>query len=168
MAEPQQIHEPEESREGKNFEKLMASVGYLMYEWTLLDRAVLDQIRQLRMSDGVSSGSSGKARSSFSERLAEWQALVSQKTRRNAFAATLLSDLSSQAERLNRRRKLIVHHFSGASAGDAGGEMSIYYAEGGIATARASETMLTQRELSLLVEEVRGCRAGIEGLLELI
>lgn len=168
MAEIATFFDHEQGRESAEFKTLMASVGYLMFHWTLLDRAVLDQIKELRMSEGENAATSAKSRSSFSERLAEWQALVSQRSRRNPVAANLLSDLSSQAERLNRRRKLIAHHFSGASASDAQGEPSIYFSEGGIATLRSSQTRLTQRELSVMIEEVRGCRAGIEGLQRLL
>jgi hypothetical protein len=55
----------------------MAGVGYLMFYWTLLDQAVLDGIQHLRTFEGEAGKS--KPRATFAERLAEWQALASQK-----------------------------------------------------------------------------------------
>lgn len=146
------------------FRALMASLGYLMFHWTALDRAVLDQIRQLRLADGEQTTTSLKVRATFSERLAEWQALISQRSRRNVRVGNLLGELSAQAERLNRKRKLIAHHFSGAAGPHADGEAAIFYSEGGVATPRASHARLTQSELSELIAEVRDCCARIEGL----
>lgn len=154
--------------ESVEFRELMASVGYLMFYWTLLDRAVLGQIRQLRMSEGEQVATSMKVRGTFSERLAEWQALISQRNRRNMRVGNRLSELSSQAERLNRKRKLITQHFSGATDADGGEEASIFYSESGVATARASHARLTQSELNALIAEVRDCCAGIEALRELV
>ena len=150
------------------FRELMASVGYLMFYWTLLDRAVLGQIRQLRMSEGEQVATSMKVRGTFSERLAEWQALISQRNRRNMRVGNRLSELSSQAERLNRKRKLITQHFSGAADVDGGEEAAIFYSESGVATARTSHARLTQSELSALIAEVRECCAGIEALREMV
>ena len=162
-AERQSVEREGAEYERAEFRELMASVGYLMFHWTLLDRAVLNQIRRLRMSEGEQITTSMKVRGTFSERLAEWQALISQRNRRNMRVGNRLSELSSQAERLNRKRKLITQHFSGASDGD-GGEPAIFYSEGGVATARDAHARLTQRELSALIAEVRECCAGIEAL----
>ena len=38
--------------EGGELDRLMQSLGYVLLHWTLLERAFLDDIRRLRMSDG--------------------------------------------------------------------------------------------------------------------
>lgn len=158
----------EPAHDSAEFKILMASVGYLMFYWTLLDHAVLDGIKHLRTFEGGTGGRSSKGRATFSDRLAEWQALVSQKSRKNVHAANLLGDLASQAERLNRKRKLIIQNFTGASQGDEEGGSAIFYSEAGVTAPRPTQSRLTQSELNSLIEEVRCCRYGIEGLQKLL
>jgi len=156
----------EPAHDSPEFRDLMAGVGYLMFYWTLLDRAVLDGIKHLRTFEGEAGNS--KARATFAERLAEWQALVSQRSRRNLQTANMLGDLASQAERLNRKRKLIVQSFTGASHGNEEGGPAIYFAEAGITVPRSAQMRLSLPELHALIEEVRLCRHAIEGLQKLL
>ena len=152
----------EPAHDSAEFRDLMAGVGYLMFYWTLLDQAVLHGIQHLRTFEGEAGKS--KARATFAERLAEWQALASQKSRRNLQAANRLGDLASQAERLNRKRKLIVQSFTGASHGNEEGGSAIYFAEAGITAPRSGQMRLSHAELNALIEEVRSCRYAIESL----
>ena len=154
--------------EGPAFRSLMASVGYLMFEWSLLEHALLDEIKQLRMAEGRTETTPSKPRGAFSERLAEWQALVSQQSRRNLRVGNLLGELSSQAERLNRRRKSVAQQFVGASGPDDAGPPAIYVSDGGVGALRSLQTRITQDDLDKLIEETRACRRGITELLSLI
>lgn len=152
---------------GAEFKNLMAGIGYLMFHWSQIDVAVFEEIKRLRMSEGEHNGTSSKARGTFSERLAEWQALVSQKSRRNPQALNRLSDLARQAELLNRKRKLFVQNFTGASGINQNNDLAIYASEGGITAPRSAQSRLTQVELEALIDEIRQCQSGIEGLLSM-
>lgn len=150
------------------FAALMSSIGYLMFEWSLLEHALLDEIKRLRVAEGRTETTPSKPRGAFSERLAEWQALVSQRCRRNLRVGNALGELSSQAERLNRRRKAVAHHFVGASGHEDGGEPAIYVSEGGVGALRSAQARVTLDELHGLIDEARICRHGIAELLSTI
>ena len=73
--------------DGAVLDQLMMSLGYVMLHWSQLERAVLDEIKRLRSAEGDTGESSIRARGAFTERLAEWRAVVSLKSRRNLKAA---------------------------------------------------------------------------------
>ena len=97
--------------ESAAMDALMERLGYVMLHWSLLERAVLQEIKRLRSADGDTGESSIRGRGAFSERLAEWQALVSLKGRRNAKIANEVGEIASKAERLRRTRNLLAQHF---------------------------------------------------------
>ena len=160
------IKSSEQEPENAETDKLMMSLGYVMLHWSLLERAVLDDIRRLRKVDGDNE-TSVRARGSFSERLAEWRALVSLKSRRNPAAATEVGEIASQAERLRRMRNLIAHHFTGAEETESG-ERQVLVSEGGISSLRASQTAFSTAQLDTLISEMRVARLRILGLKDVL
>lgn len=132
----------------------MKTIGYVLLNWSMLERAVIDDIKRLRISDGDSGTTTARARGSFNERLAEWRALVSLKSRRNPEAAREVAEISSQAEQLCRSRNLIAHHFAGVEkTGD--GNWLIYASENGIASLRTAQTAFTLDRLDELNAQMR-------------
>lgn len=142
------------------FEKLMATVGRVLFHWSLLDQAVIEDIRRLRAESGSMQTSVLRIRGSFSERLAEWRALLSLKSRRNPPLAEAVLVTSNQVERLRQKRNLIADHFVGASPGDEAGEPYIvcFQGERGANTATGR---ITQSELTQLIEEMNSCRESV-------
>lgn len=159
---------PGTEADGHVMDRLMCSMGYVMLHWSLLERAFLEDIRRLRMGDGDSGESSIRARGAFSERLAEWRALMSLKTRRNPEAALEVGELATLAERLRRQRNLIGQHFVGAMAGDSDGGPAILISEGGVSSMRSAQQPLTQAALDGLRAEMDDCRRRITLLAELL
>ena len=146
---------------------LMRDLGYILLEGSLLERAVLNDIKRLRMVDGDSGEASIRTRGVFSERLAEWRALVSLKSRRNPAASQEVGEIASQADRLCRTRNLLTHHFAGVEA-SADGEHYILVSEAGISAVRASQTVFTSGQLNDVLTEMRDVRRRIARLKDIL
>ena len=145
---------------GAAFEKLMASVGRVLFHWSLLDEALIEDIRRLRAASGSMQTSVLRIRGSFNERLAEWRALLSLKSRRNPPLAEAVLVASNQVERLRQKRNLIAHHFVSASAGGDGTEPYIVCFEGERG-ANTGTGRITQSELTALIDEMESCRQRV-------
>jgi len=139
------------------FNKLMASVGSLLLHWHQLDQALIDDIRRLRSEGGDVQTTMLRVRGSFSERLAEWRALLSLKSRRNPPLAEAVLDVANQVERLRQKRNLVAQHFAGASVRREDGEPAILCAEGDRGALNVSTVRITQSELSALIAEMDRC-----------
>jgi hypothetical protein len=50
---------------------VIKAVGYVLLNWSMLEQAVVAEIRRLRLVDGDSGATTARARGSFNERLAE-------------------------------------------------------------------------------------------------
>ncbi len=135
-----------------NRHALMREFGYVLLNWSVLERAVVDDIRRLRMVDGDSGVSTARARGSFIERLAEWRALASLRSRRNSEAALEVAETSSETERLCRIRNLLAHYVAGAEAIEEG-RWVVLVSEHGVASAR-SQTAFTIEQLAELNEQM--------------
>lgn len=149
--------EPAHYDSGPAFTKLMASVGSLLYHWCQLDQVLIEDIRRLRSEGGDVQTTVLRVRGSFSERLAEWRALLSLKSRRNPRLAEAVLDVSNQVERLRQKRNLIAQHFSGASTRREDGEPFISCSEGDRGALNASVVRITQSELTALINEMERC-----------
>jgi hypothetical protein len=139
------------------FLRLMASVGLLMFHWSRLDEALVADIRRLRAEGGSVQSSIVRVRGSFTERLAEWRALLSLKSRRNPGLAEAVLDLSNALERLRQKRNLVAQSFSGASLA---GEPHILCSVAG-AGAVSEAARITQSELNILIDEMDRCAIRI-------
>ena len=146
--------------DGAVLDQLMMSLGYVMLHWSQLERAVLDEIKRLRSAEGDTGESSIRARGAFTERLAEWRALVSLKSRRNLKAAKEVGEIASHAERLRRIRNLLAHHFIGIEK-DQAGEYSVLVSEGGVSSLRSTHAAYTAEQISQLVKDMADARARV-------
>lgn len=149
-------------------DQLMQSLGYVLLHWSLLEKAFTHDVRRLRLGEGNFSESSSRARGGFSEKLAEWRALMSLKSRRDPHIAQEVGELSTLAERLQRQRNLIAQHFVGASTDPSEGEPALLMSEGGVGSSRASGQVVTQSELDHLIAELEDCRRRVIRLPEIM
>ncbi len=147
-------------------DRLMRSLGYLLLHWSLLEHAFIDDIQRLRSSEGSFAETPRRLRGGFSEKLAEWRALMSLRTRRFPTAAKEVGDLSALAERLRRQRNLITQHFMGATVDASEGEPALLVAEGGVGSRRLTQQVVTQSQLDQLIDELDNCRRRIKRLEE--
>jgi len=137
----------------------MASVGNLIFYWSLLEAELADDIRRLRSGSG---DLPARMRGSFSEQLAEWRALVSLKARRNQELAEAAFTLTNEIEGLRQKRNLVTHHFAGATARREDGEPHIVCRPG--ERGNSKTIAITQSELTELIEEIDRCRLGLRGI----
>jgi hypothetical protein len=142
--------------EPEGLAELLATLGLLLYRWSILEQTLSEEIKRFRMAGGDSEASL-RIRGSTSERLGEWRALVSQRTRRDAAMAAAVSALSTRIERNRRDRNLIARDFEGATPASSGNEASISC--GGPLSGHTASTMRTfsLTELRGLAQEIDGC-----------
>jgi hypothetical protein len=157
LDEPLLDHAPE-------MDRLMRSLGYLLLHWSLLEHAFVADVQRLRSSEGSFAETPRRLRGGFSEKLAEWRALMSLRTRRYPTAAKEVGELSTLAERLRRQRNLITQHFMGATVDASEGEPALLVAEGGVGSMRLAQQVVTQSELDQLINELDDCRRRISRL----
>ncbi len=143
------------------FAKLMESVGLLLFHWSRLEEALVEDIRRLRAEGGGSQTSIVRVRGSFSERLAEWRALLSLKSRRNPTLAEAVLAVANRLERLRQKRNLVAHQFAGAAI-DYGETFVICAAVGGGTS--GDFTRLSQTELSTIIGEMVECADEVRRL----
>ena len=151
--------------EGPGFDRLMSLVGQALYHWSLLDDALRDAISGLR-STGTAGDGSHRARALFGERLAEWRALLSQRSRRNPQLAETVLEIGNDVERLQQARKLIGEHFCGATAGKADEEPAIYCRHGKSLGGTSTTKRITLTELQKLIFEMDECREHVMSLAD--
>jgi hypothetical protein len=68
--------------EPEGLAELLSTLGLLLYRWSVLDQKLSEEIKHFRMEGGDSEASL-RIRGSAGERLGEWRALISQRTRRS-------------------------------------------------------------------------------------
>ena len=142
------------------FQRLMASVGSLMFYWSRLEDELVEDVRRLRI-EIEGSASRVRGRKSFSDRMGEWRALQSQKTRRKPDRAKAVEALANEMEQLKQTRNLVAHDFSGASARPEDEEPFISCGSGDRGSPNAAPTRITQSELTKIIEAIDQCRARI-------
>ncbi|MDT9600164.1 hypothetical protein [Sphingosinicella rhizophila] len=142
------------------FDALMCCVGHLLYEWSMLEKALVDEIRRFRTKGG-DTGTSLRIRSSATERLAEWRALLSRPARRDQQLADEVADLSSSFERLRRDRNLIAHHFEGAAEA---ADTRQPFITCGMPHAAGSGRDFARADLLGMIDQIRNCGARLTKL----
>jgi hypothetical protein len=141
--------------------KLMEEVGFVLYYWSRLEEALVADIRRLRSESGGVQTSLYRVRGSSSERLAEWRALMSLKSRRNPALTAEVLEVTNEMERLRRKRNLIAHHFVDACAEGEEAEPFIVCVEGDRTGSDERSGRILQSELSAIIEEMDGCALRI-------
>jgi hypothetical protein len=145
------------------FHDLMAGVGYLLFQWSLLDTSLDEEIGQLRRASGDPMGAPGRTRT-VNERLAEWRALLGRGRRRHADHYAAVERVAASIQELQRRHMLIA---AGFVAGTVDAAPAIGCAPIG-RTGGVGERM-TLRDLRGTIEDMEMCRsemALLRGLCE--
>ena len=146
------------------FQKLMASVGSLMFYWSRLEDELAEDVRRLRTEiEGPSSFVRGPG--TFRDRMRDWRGLLSQKTRRKPDLAEAVAALANEMEQLRHTRNLIAHNFSGASARPEDGEPFISCRLSGQGSSDAKPVRITLSELTQKIEAIDLCRVRIRSVV---
>jgi hypothetical protein len=156
-----ELADPAEGAADPAFERLMASVGHLLFKWSLLEDALIDEIRRLRLEGGGTQTSIIRVRGSFSERLAEWRALLSLKSRRNPGLTTTVTGLANQMEQLRQTRNLVADQFAGASARKEEGEPFICCSQGERGASKGAVRRISQSELTKVIADIDASRRAL-------
>jgi hypothetical protein len=139
---------------------LMTSIGRLIYHWSLLEDALADDIRRLRMEiEGRTT--LVRVRGSFSDRLREWRGLLSQKTRGKRVLAAAVEKLANEMEQLKLRRNLVGHDFTGAFPGPDDSEPFILCAPRDRGTIHVEPMRITLSQLNETIDAIDRCRQRI-------
>jgi hypothetical protein len=139
-----------------DFERLMASIGSLMFHWCLLEDSLTDEVRRLRI-ESEGDASLIRIRGSFNDRLREWRGLLSQKTRRKPELAEAVAALANEMEQLRHKRNLIAHDLAGASA-EPDEEPHIRCSPRERSSLSSEVTRITLAELIEATEAIDRCR----------
>jgi hypothetical protein len=143
-------------KEPEDLAGLLSTLGLLLHRWSILEKTLSEEIKRFRMAGGDTE-TSLRIRGSVSERLGEWRALISQRTRRDAAMAEAVSALSTRIERNRRDRNLITKDFEGVAPRNNEQEASISCG-GPLSGHSASATRtFSLSELRALVQEIDAC-----------
>jgi hypothetical protein len=145
---------------GAALDELMMHVGRVLYHWSLLDQALVADIRRLR-NEGGDQNTVSRVRGSFGERLAEWRALLSVKSRRNPKLIEAILDVTNRMERLRQKRTLLTDRFADVIMDEAGGSPAVRVGASERETS-AGQVTITSSELCQWVEEMDDCRRRLD------
>ncbi len=97
-----------------SFHDLMAGVGYLLFQWSEVERTLDEEVLALRRAAGNIAVGPGRART-MNERLGEWRALLGRGRRRNAEHDAAVDLLAERVQDLCRMRNLVATGFVSAA-----------------------------------------------------
>lgn len=137
------------------FHDLMASIGYLLFQWSLLDHNLDEEIDHLRRAGGETICTPARART-LNERLAEWRALLGRGRRRKVdhFAVESIGERILDFQRL---RNLVATGFVSASPDAA--EPAIRCAHGASRRNVADAVEMNVADILSLIEAMEACRS---------
>jgi hypothetical protein len=141
------------------FHDLMASVGYLLFQWGLLDTSLDTEIAQLRRAGGEIAATLGRART-VNERLAEWRALLGRGRRRRAEHHAAIEGVAARVQEFHRLQGLIAAGFVAAAADDeAHGEPAIRCSHPASRHTGADDVRMTIRDILDTIDAMELCRS---------
>ena len=146
-----------------SFHDLMASVGYLLFQWSLLDRSLDAEIAHLRRAYGDVLARPCRART-VNERLAEWRALIG-RGRRRATDPQAVESIGLCFQDLQRIRNLVATGFASATAD--GGEAAIACSLGVSRHGVADEVRMTIGDILNAIDAMELCRSELALLRDL-
>lgn len=139
-----------------SFHDLMAGVGYLLFQWSLMERSLDEEIGALRRAAGDVATGPTRLRT-VNERLGEWRALLGRGRRRNAAQYAAAERLGEQVQDYLRLRNLVATGF--ASATIDGPQPMIRCAVGQRGGAASDEVGFTLDDLLAAIDGMEGARA---------
>lgn len=146
------------------FKEMMAAIGYLIFEWSLVERDLGQAIIRLRSSSGDLAPSRNRLRATASERLAEWRALHSRRRRKDVPFQLAVEALGDRIQALARLRTLVGQGFAGASADFEAGSDPWIMCASNISGLGSPDVRLTLGQLAAATEEMAECRRELTAL----
>lgn len=137
------------------FHELMASVGYFLWQWSLLEQGLNEEIAQLRRAAGDVSGRPCRPRT-LNERLAEWRALIG-RGRLRGQDQQAIETVGLRIQEFHRLRNLVVTGLAPATC-DGGGP-AIRCAHGPSRLGAADEIRMGLPDMLDTIEAMEACRA---------
>jgi len=147
-----------------SFHELMAAIGFLMFQWSVLEHHLGEEIIQLRSKSGDLAPSRNRLRSTASERLAEWRALQSRRRRRDGSFQQAVDDLAGEIQMLTRIHTLVTHGFVTAGADGDGGEEPWIMCSSANSGLGSPDTRLALSELKAAIQQMIECGAKLIAL----
>jgi hypothetical protein len=138
------------------FSDLMSKVGYFLFYWSNLEKALIDAIREDRSGTGRPSD---RVVGSFSERLNLWRELTTQLPV-NENRAQLVDQIARQALSLRDIRNTIVHGLMGGNSIPNTGPGHIQCALGGYDKPTGEIVRYSMEDLEHITKAVDACRRG--------
>lgn len=135
------------------FSDLMSKVGYFLFHWSNLERALSEAIREAR-------GASGSSRvvGAFSERLELWRDLAIQSSAKGK--SDLVGEIARQAACLRRIRNYIVHGLKGGDSMPATGQGYVECAIGGYDNPTGGSVRYSLDDLEHFAQAADACCRG--------
>ena len=137
------------------FHDLMASIGYMLFQWGLLDTSLDSEIAQLRRASGDKVATLGRART-VNERLAEWRALLGRGRRRRADDHAAIEAVAERVQEFHRLHSLVAAGFVAAPADD---EPAIRCAHPASRHSGADDVRMTIRDILDTIDAMELCRS---------
>lgn len=141
------------------FKDLMTAIGYLMFQWSLVEEELQQQINQLRREGGDNLHMPNRLRATINERLGEWRALLGTRRRGGMAHAKASEALAERIRAAGGLRNLVGHGFVTASAEAA--EPWLSCINKGTGYSASSERRISLSGINEMIDEMGRCRAEL-------
>lgn len=141
------------------FKDLMTAVGYLMFQWSLVEDELHRQICRLRREGGDNLHMPNRMRATINERLGEWRALLGTRRRGGPGGAIATEPLAERIRAAGTLRNLVGHGFVTASAAEAEPWLSCINRGSGYGA--SNERRIGLSAINEAIDEMGRCRAEL-------
>ena len=142
-----------------SFKDLMTAIGYLMFQWSLVEEELQQQISQLRREGGDNLHMRNRLRATINERLGEWRALLGTRRRGGTAQSQASEVLAERIRAAASLRNLVGHGFVTASAEAA--EPWLSCINRGTGYSASSERRISLSGINEMIDEMGRCRAEL-------
>jgi hypothetical protein len=142
-----------------SFKDLMTAIGYLMFQWSLVEQELQRQIGHLRREGGDNLHMPNRLRATINERLGEWRALMGTKRRGGTAPAKATEALAERIRAAGAFRNLVGYGFVTASAEAV--EPWLSCINRGTGYSASSERRIGLSGINEMIDEMGRCRAEL-------
>lgn len=144
-----------------SFHDLMAGLGYMLFQWSMVERSLDDEIATLRRDAGDVARLHLRPRS-VNERLGEWRALLERGRRRDAAQGAAIDRLGERVQDFQRLRNLVANGLSSAEM--EGAEPVIRCTLGASRHGAHDEVRLAMADMLAAIDAMEAARADMARL----
>lgn len=159
MIESEQADHAANNVSSASFKDLMTAIGYLMFQWSLVEQELQHQIGHLRREGGDNLHLPNRLRATINERLGEWRALLGTRRRGGAVQAKVTEALAERIRAAGAFRNLVGHGFVTASAEAV--EPFLSCINKGSGYSASSERRISLSGINEMIDEMGRCRAEL-------